>query len=150
MKRLPLFLAATLCASLGSSLLHAANWPQWRGPNFDGSSPEKGLPEKFSKTENIAWTAPLPGPSGATPVIFGDDVFVNPIDAAKKSRVALCLDRKTGSVKWQQDMGPGVTQDDKSNFSSPSPVTDGQFVYFYYGNGELVCFEVGEIGRAHV
>ena len=139
MKRLPLFLAATLCASL----VHAANWPQWRGPNFDGSSPEKGLPEKFSKTENVAWTAPLPGPSGATPVIFGDDVFVNSIDAAKKSRVALCLDRKTGSVKWQQDLGPGVTQDDKSNFSSPSPVTDGQFVYFYYGNGELACFEVG-------
>ena len=101
------------------------------------------MPEKFSKTENIAWTAPLPGPSGATPVIFGDDVFVNSIDAAKKSRVALCLDRKTGSVKWQQDLGPGVTQDDKSNFSSPSPVTDGQFVYFYYGNGELACFEVG-------
>ena len=101
------------------------------------------MPEKFSKTENVAWTAPLPGPSGATPVIFGDDVFVNSIDAAKKSRVALCLDRKTGSVKWQQDLGPGVTQDDKSNFSSPSPVTDGQFVYFYYGNGELACFEVG-------
>ena len=139
MKPLPLFLATTLCASL----VHAANWPQWRGPNYDGSSPEKGLPEKFSKTENIAWTAPLPGPSGATPVIFGDNVFVNSIDAAKKSRVALCLDRKTGQVKWQQDLGPGVTQDDKSNFSSPSPVTDGQFVYFYYGNGELACFEVG-------
>ena len=139
MKPLPLFLAATLCASL----LHAANWPQWRGPNYDGSSPEKGLPEKFSKTENVAWTVPLPGPSGATPAIFGDNVFVNSIDAAKKSRVALCLDRKTGQVKWQQDLGPGVTQDDKSNFSSPSPVTDGQLVYFYYGNGELACFEVG-------
>ena len=139
MKPLPLFLAATLCASL----VHAANWPQWRGPNYDGSSPEKGLPEKFSKTENVAWTAPMPGPSGATPAIFGDNVFVNSIDAAKKSRVALCLDRKTGQVKWQQDLGPGVTQDDKSNFSSPSPVTDGQFVYFYYGNGELACFEVG-------
>ena len=139
MKSLPLLLAGVFCASL----VHAANWPQWRGPNYDGSSPETGLPEKFSKTENVAWTAPMPGPSGASPVVFGDNVFVNSIDAQKKSRVAICLDRKTGAVKWQHDLGPGISQDDKSNFSSPSPVTDGQLVYFYYGNGELVCFEVG-------
>ena len=83
MKRLSFLLALALCASLA----HAANWPQWRGPNFDGSTTETGLPEKFSKTENVAWTTPLPGPGGATPVIWGDDVFVNSIDAAKKSRV---------------------------------------------------------------
>jgi outer membrane protein assembly factor BamB len=138
MKQFSFLFALALCAPLA----HAANWPQWRGPNFDGSTTESGLPEKFSKTENVAWTAPLPGPSGATPVIWGDNVFVNSIDAAKKSRVALCLDRKTGQVKWQQDMGPGIAQDDKSNFASPSPVTDGQVVYFYYGNGDLACFDM--------
>jgi outer membrane protein assembly factor BamB len=120
----------------------ADNWPQWRGPNFDGSSKETGLPDHFSTTENVVWTATLPGPSGSTPVIFGDNVFVNSIDAAKKSRVALCLDRKSGSVRWQQDIGPGISLDDRSNFSSPSPVTDGEWVWFYYGNGDLVCFDV--------
>lgn len=139
MKAIHLTLAVLCCAALA----HAENWPQWRGPTFDGSSTEKALPVAFSKTENVAWKAPMPGPSGSTPVIFGDHVFVNSIDAQKKSRVALCLDRKTGAVKWQQDMGPGITQDDRSNFSSPSPVTDGELVYFYYGNGDLVCFEVG-------
>ena len=138
MKRLSFLLALALCAPHA----HAANWPQWRGPNVDGSTTESGLPEKFSKTENVAWTVPLPGPSGATPVIWGDNVFVNSIDAVKKSRVALCLDRKTGQVKWQHDMGPGIAQDDKSNFASPSPVTDGQVVYFYYGNGDLACFDM--------
>ena len=132
----------SLVLLLTAALAHADNWPQWRGPNFNGSSTEKNLPAEFSKSNNVAWRAPLPGPSGATPVIFGDRVFVNSIDAAKKSRVALCLDRKTGAVLWQQDVGPGITQDDKSNFASPSPVTDGQVVYFYYGNGELVCFDM--------
>src|SRR5688572_23445742 len=131
-----------LAGVLGVVCAHAANWPQWRGPNFDGSTTETGLPVQFSKTENVAWVAPMTGPSGSTPVIFGDYVFVNSIDAAKKSRVALCLDRKTGQVKWQHEVGPGIAYDDRSNFSSPSPVTDGQLVYFYYGDGELVCFDM--------
>ena len=132
----------TLSVLLTAPLALADNWPQWRGPNFNGSITEKNLPAEFSKSNNVAWRAPLPGPAGSTPVIFGDRVFVNSIDAAKKSRVALCLDRKTGAVLWQQDVGPGITQDDKSNFASPSPVTDGRLVYFYYGNGELVCFDM--------
>jgi len=136
------FWLITLSVLLTVSITRADNWPQWRGPNFNGSSTEKNLPAEFSKSNNVAWRAALPGPAGATPAIFGDRVFVNSIDATKKSRVALCLDRKTGAVLWQQEVGPGVTQDDKSNFASPSPVTDGQVVYFYYGNGELVCFDM--------
>ena len=124
-------LSISLAVLFTAALAHAENWPQWRGPNFNGSSSEKGLPSEFSKSNNVAWRAALPGPAGSTPVIFGDNVFVNSIDAAKKSRVALCLDRKTGAVKWQQEIGPGITQDDRSNFASPSPVTDGQVVYFY-------------------
>jgi outer membrane protein assembly factor BamB len=138
MKQLHVLLAGILCASL----THAANWSQWRGPEFNGSTPETGLPEKFSQTENVAWSTPMTGPSGSTPVIFGDYVFVNSIDAQRKTRLALALDRKTGKQRWQQDMGPGINQDDRSNFSSPSPVTDGQHVWFYYGNGDLACFDM--------
>ena len=29
------------------------NWPQWRGPAFNGSSNETGLPATFSKTEKV-------------------------------------------------------------------------------------------------
>ena len=39
----------------------AENWPQWRGPYFNGSTTEKDLPTQWSKTENVAWAAPLPG-----------------------------------------------------------------------------------------
>ncbi len=138
MKQLHVLLAGMVCASM----THAANWPQWRGPEFNGATTEASLPEKFNKTENVAWVAPMPGPSGSTPIIFGDHVFINSIDVQKKSRVAISLDRKTGKPRWQQDLGPGINQDDKSNFSSPSPVTDGQNVWFYYGNGDLACFDM--------
>ena len=54
-----------------ASAAQAGNWPHWRGPNFNGSTDEKGLPSKWSKTENIAWSAELPGAAASTPVVLG-------------------------------------------------------------------------------
>jgi outer membrane protein assembly factor BamB len=54
---------------------------------------------------------------------------------------ALCLDRKDGTVLWNQEVGTGYSLDDKSNFASPSPVTDGKLVIFYYGNGAVAAFD---------
>jgi len=71
---------------------HAANWPHWRGPNFDGSTDEKNLPVEFSKTNNVKWMAEMPGPSAATPIIWGDHVFVSSTDASAKTLRALALE----------------------------------------------------------
>ena len=128
-------------ALLSSNLLFAENWAQWRGPNFNGSTSEKNLPSQFSKTDGVKWAVPLPGPSAATPVIFGDHVFVSSTDKEKRSLLAICLDRKTGKVLWQNEVSPGYNRDDKSTLASPSPVTDGKLVFFFYGNGELVAFD---------
>src|ERR1700685_1385650 len=45
-------------------------WPQWRGPTADSIAPGKGLPTKWSKTDNIAWKTPLPGWGTSTPAIW--------------------------------------------------------------------------------
>jgi outer membrane protein assembly factor BamB len=121
--------------------LVAANWPHWRGPNYDGSSPEKNLPVNFSRTNNVAWVTPLPGPSAATPVIWGDHVFVSSTDRQSNSLRALALDRKSGRILWNAAVAEGYRQDDRSTLASPSPVTDGQRVFFYYGNGDLAAFD---------
>src|SRR4051812_24523770 len=96
-----------LVMAFSAAVVQAANWGQWRGPNFDGSSPETGLPEKFSTNENVRWVAPMPGPSGSTPAIWENWVFTSTVDAAKKTRQALALERTTGKIVWQQDVGPG-------------------------------------------
>jgi outer membrane protein assembly factor BamB len=119
----------------------AENWPHWRGPYFNGSTTEKDLPVQFSKTENIKWVIELPGPSAATAIIWNDHVFVSSTDEKAKSLRALALDRKTGQVRWNQEVSPGFSQDNYSNFASPSPATDGQTVVFLYGNGELAGFD---------
>jgi outer membrane protein assembly factor BamB len=130
-----------LVLSLGALTSAAANWPNWRGPNFNGSSPERNLPTEWSKTENIAWQVDLPGPSAATPAVWEDHVFVSSPDTGTKTLQALCLDRRTGKVLWQHETGAGIARDPKSNFASPSPVTDGQRVFFFYGNGALLAFD---------
>lgn len=121
--------------------LHAENWPHWRGPAFNGSSTETGLPTDFSKTNGVKWVAPMPGPSASTPIIWNDLVFVSSTDRPKKTLVALALDRQSGAVRWRAEVGVGFQYDEMSNFASPSPVTDGRVVVFLYGNGDLAAFD---------
>src|SRR5205814_23476 len=76
------FALLTLSASVLAA--SATNWPHWRGPRFDGSTDEKNLPDDFSKTQNLAWSSPLPGVSAGTPIIWGDRVFVSSADDKAK------------------------------------------------------------------
>ena len=121
--------------------LQAGNWPQFRGPSFNGSTPEKGLPTQWSPTENIAWSATLPGPSAATPAVWKDHVFVSSTDTKSNTLKALCFDRASGKLLWQRDFATGINRDSRSDFASPSPATDGKLVVFFYGNGEMAAFD---------
>jgi len=121
----------------------AENWPQWRGPAFNGSSPEADLPTTFGPAENLAWRTPLPGPGSATPVVWGDAVFVSAVDTSVSpgKLVGLCLDARTGAVRWRRELGPD-RRAQRNTMASPSPATDGQRVVFTYGTGLLVAFDL--------
>jgi outer membrane protein assembly factor BamB len=128
------------CMALSAA--QADNWPQWRGPNFDGSSNEKDLPCQWSKTENIAWTADLPGNAAATPVVWENRVFLSGADAARDMLQAMCFDRTSGKLLWKHDVAKGIRRDTGSTYASASPATDGRRVFFLYGNGHLVGYSV--------
>ena len=83
-------------ASLAIFSLAAENWPQWRGPGLNGVSNEKDLPVRWGRDENVAWKLPLPSWSGATPIIWGDRIFLN---VAEKEDLSLwCVDRVQGAA----------------------------------------------------
>lgn len=132
--------AAFICSLLAAVSIGAGDWPQWRGPNFNGSSSETGLPAQWSK-EEAAWALDMPGPSASTPVILGDRLFTSTIDAQNQTLHALCIDRKTGKILWDKKTGDGVRRDDRSNYSSPSPAVDKDRAFFFYGNGNLAAFD---------
>jgi len=141
MKMLPLAASAAALA-LFPSLLPAEDWMQWRGPNFNGSSSEKGLPVKFGPEDGVAWSVPMTGASASTPIVAGNRVFLAAADTEAQSLHAVCLDRLTGKTLWQHKVADGSKRDDRSNYSSPSPVTDGKMVVFFFGNGDLLAFDV--------
>src|SRR5258708_1338854 len=152
----------------------AENWPQWRGPALNGTSPEKNLPVKWSATESITWKLPVQSRSGATPIVWGDYIFLSTAEADFTGNLEFwCIDRNKGEVLWKKSMGGGNHATRKANMTSPSPVTDGKTVWIMTGTGllrafdfkgnelwsrdiQLVAFEVEgfeesrEIGRAHV
>src|SRR5690349_2155167 len=54
-----------------------ANWPQWRGPTATGAAPASANPPtEWSETKNVRWKVAIPGEGAATPVVWGDQVFV--------------------------------------------------------------------------
>ncbi len=128
----------------------AQDWPQWRGPNFDGSAEAKDLPTDFTKEKHVLWRADLPGPGASTPIVVGDHVYLTAIDPEGGQLVALCLDQSTGKLLWQHAAGSGYRPGEsgektwlhpRSNYASPSPVSDGQRVVFFFGNGDLVAYQ---------
>ncbi len=130
-------MVAIFVVSVGLEAM-ADNWPSWRGPTQNGISTEKDIPVRWSRTENVAWRVDLPGPAGATPVVWGDHVFVTSVDG--DDLVLLCFST-AGKQLWRVRVGTGNTdvRGDEGNSASPSPVTDGKHVWATMATGDVVC-----------
>ncbi len=132
-------------SALGLSLLvapfaFAENWPNWRGPNYDGISKELKLPVTWSDKQNIAWSLPMPGMGSSTPVIWGNKMFLTSADG--DDQVLLCISTE-GKELWKKVLGKGNSKFrvDEGNGASASCSTDGKSVWAFVGSGALACFE---------
>lgn len=142
MRRLLAFcFGAAVSLTLMTSLARAENWAQWRGEKLDGVSHEKGLPTTWSKTEGIAWRLPLPGAAGATPVVWGERIFLTSLDGDKLVLICVGTD---GKEQWKQVVSTGNkdVRGDEGNSASPSPCTDGKHVWAFMADGALACYTV--------
>lgn len=135
---------ATLLAGLTvlpQTTATAGNWPSWRGPHYNGVADESGIPAEFGPEKNVAWKVPLPGQAGASPVVWGDRIFLTSVDG--DDLVLLCFG-SDGKQQWRAvlDTGDRKVRGDEGNMASPSPVTDGKHVWAMMGTGELACYTV--------
>ncbi len=135
------FRLAFVLAVVIAPAVQAADWPQWRGPDLRGSSPERELPLRWSAQQNVAFKLALPAGGASTPVVLADRIFLNVADG---DTVQLwSVDRKTGAVAWKRPLGSGAGHAHrKHNMATPSPITDGQRVYALTGNGVLKGFDL--------
>ncbi len=121
-----------------AGLVRAENWPGWRGPSGDGVSAGKGIPTKWSSTENIAWKIAVPGEGHSSPIVWGDKVFLTSSLTEKNKRILLCIDRLSGQTVWQRDVvqSPPETIHRLNSRASGTPATDGKQVYVTFMRAE--------------
>lgn len=124
------------------SPVFAENWPGWRGPTGNGLSSEKNLATEWSPTQNVAWKLPLPGPAGASPIVWDKQVFLTSVN--EQDELLLIAVGTDGKQQWQQVVSKGnqKARGDEGNSASPSPVTDGKHVWTFMGEGTLACYTV--------
>ncbi|MEO8027654.1 MAG: PQQ-binding-like beta-propeller repeat protein [Bryobacteraceae bacterium] len=53
-----------------------ATWPQFRGPDSNPTAPDGKLPEHWTTTENIEWSAAIPGLGWSSPIVAGNRIFL--------------------------------------------------------------------------
>jgi outer membrane protein assembly factor BamB len=151
------FLIALCVLFLCVSSLRADNWPQWRGPNGDGTSRETNLPVTWDKTTGVTWRCPLPEFGNSTPAVWENSVFLT-AQADNDKLLLLKIDKTTGKIEWTRQVGAEVCHptpvfgksdskrrhqsfESSQNFASPSPVTDGRRVVVHFGNGDLAAYD---------
>jgi outer membrane protein assembly factor BamB len=86
-------LPAVICLVASGALTTSArgddNWPQWRGPAGTGAASAAKTPVEWSESKNIKWKVKIPGEGTSTPIIWGNQVFIQTaIPTGKKVEAA--------------------------------------------------------------
>ena len=140
----PSFLLLTLCALL-SPIHSGAHWPQFRGPESNGTDNNGELPSKLSADSSIAWQIPLPGRGLSSPIILNDRVYVTCSSGPKQQTLhVLCLNAADGHLIWERTFqATGRTMcHEKTSVAAPSPATDGEHIFALFSSNDLICLDL--------
>lgn len=102
--RFALVLLIAICSASASQQLQAGDWPNWRGPEYNGVSREKGLPDKWTADgENLLWRNEALA-TRSTPIVMNGKVYVVcrafP-ETTQEGEKVVCADLETGKVLWE-------------------------------------------------
>jgi outer membrane protein assembly factor BamB len=139
-------------------------WPQWRGPEATGVSRSASPPLEWSESKNIKWKVEIPGRGSASPVVWGDRLFILtalPVGAqgaeahaplgGVRPRVphrylVIAMDRHTGKILWErvarEEAPHEASHQDNGTWASSSAVTDGEHVIANFESRGLYAFDM--------
>jgi outer membrane protein assembly factor BamB len=152
---------------LGAGCCHAGEWPQFRGPQAGGVDATAPAPVHWDvgTGENILWKTPIPGMAHASPIIWGNRIFVATAVAGNKAELKvglygdiasandqgtqqwrlLAIDKSSGKVVWDKLGYQGVPRfkrHTKGSHCSSTPATDGWRIAAIFGSEGLFCFDM--------
>jgi len=161
-------LACTLSISAVNAPRPGVDWPQFRGISANGVADGFSVPVEWNVAAgtNVAWKADIPGLGLASPIVWGDNVFVSTSISGQKDaglKVGLygnvepvqddtehewqvyALDKKTGKVKWKQTVlraVPKIKRHTKASHANSTLATDGERVIAFFGSEGLYAFDM--------
>jgi outer membrane protein assembly factor BamB len=135
------WLRSLLLLVLCCPLAGAADWPQWLGPNRDGSSKETVAPWK--EAPKVLWHQPV-GEGNSSPVVAGGKVFLHAKVKEKDEEEVLALDAKTGQQLWRTAYPRAAFKSLFGNGPRATPTVAEDHVYTFGITGVLSCFEAGK------
>ena len=154
-----LLLIALLAALNTSAAQKISNWPQWRGPNGDGTTLADKAPTTWSETKNLKWKLKLPGYGASSPIVWNERIYLTCYTGygagsrggspANMMRHLICVDAKTGKSVWKKDLKPTKSEDYYSGMGVPehgyatsTPATDGKAIYVFLAKSGMVAFDL--------
>lgn len=126
--------------------------PSWSGgtPVVWGDSIFLTSPSKPAPPSQSADAQPAAGGQGGPG--GGRQGYGGRREPGGQTLLLICISRKDGSIKWQNELDTGNRVYNKQNSSSPSPVTDGKHVWVMTGNGVVTAFDTQgkELWKKHI
>lgn len=144
----------------------SADWPQFRGPGASGVDASRPAPVSWNveAKQNVAWKTPVAGLSHASPILYGDRLYVitatgagdaelkvglygdiKPVaDNSEHEWRLLALDSASGRQLWNvvgHKAIPRVKRHPKSTHANSTPATDGRHIVAIFGSEGLFCFD---------
>ena len=141
---------ATVAAAQTSSSAKQ-DWPQFRGPDGQGHSVERGLPLEWGEARNVRWKSPIAGLGWSSPVVANGKVWLtSAVEQRGISLRAIAFDAETGKevVNVEVFKIPADRRDinPKNSWASPTPIIDGDRIYVHFGaDGTAALSSSGEI-----
>lgn len=145
-------LAAGLLLAAAPLVARCEDWPEFRGPTGQGLAQAAALPVQWDLTQNVRWKVRIPGKGWSSPIVAQGRIFLTAAVSSaenppkRQSLRALGLDAATGEILWNVEVfvkaiGSGETINAKNSFASPTPITDGKFVFVHFGPDGTACLD---------
>jgi len=132
-----LLLVSALAFSVIAPPATAGDWPQWRGPNRDDVSTEKGLLKKWPEGgPKKVWMSEEIGIGYSGPAIAKGKIFI--LGATEGKERLFCLDEKSGKKLWELEVGD-LYKNNWGDGPRSTPTVDGDHVFALGAQGNLVC-----------
>ena len=102
------------------------------GERTERGSLEAAAPTEWSPTKNVVWSVSLPGKGHASPIVWGDQVFIATADDSNQTMSLLSYSRTDGALRWSCLLHEGgfMHTHGKNTQASATPACDGQHVYW--------------------